>query len=102
MPSGELCVMLMKPPTCSFSTSRMISAYAGASVAVKLPWYVAKISWPAFSSRVILPSVVSTHWAAAGDNFCAGFADAALFFAPDASFVEEEGVEETEGAEEVL
>jgi len=31
-----------------------------------------------------------------------GFADAALFFAPDASFGEAEGVEETEGVEGAL
>jgi hypothetical protein len=30
-----------------------------------------------------------------------GFADAALLFAPDTSFVEEAGVEETEGVEGV-
>jgi hypothetical protein len=47
-----------------------------------------------------LPSVDSTHCAAAGDNLGTDFGVAALFFAADASFLEEEGVEELEGAEE--
>jgi hypothetical protein len=60
------------------------------------------MSWPTFSSSVIFPIVASTHWLAAGDNFCAVFAGAPPFFAPVASFADEEGVEVAEGAEEAL
>src|SRR5882757_1361742 len=80
MPSGEPCVMLMNPPTCRSFTQCSICAYAAASVEVKLPWYVAKRTWPIFSSTVILRSVASAHCEAAGEGRCDGLPGSEGFF----------------------
>src|ERR1700747_1449438 len=79
MPSGEPCVILMKPPTGRSCTECSICAYAAESVEVKLPWYVAKRIWPIFSSTLILRSVASTHCDAAGERRRPAFVGAGDF-----------------------